>query len=136
MQLLDAGLWGMAGGAAIEVLQLYQAVKTNKNFPWNLQGELRLGLYVFCTGARLVLGIFVAVLLADVNPLGPAGAVTAGISAIKILEQLGRNSSLTNTAITGTAQETPPADDAKAAERSLSEHVELPPTVEMAADDD
>jgi hypothetical protein len=90
MTLLDACLWGMAGAGSVEVIDLYNVVKTNKNFPWQLKGELPLGLYVFCTVVRLALGAFAAVLCADGAHLSAAGAVAAGIAAPKILEELGR----------------------------------------------
>jgi len=53
MILLDAGLWGMTGAAAVEVMELYGAVKTNKVLPWQLKGEPALGVYLFCIVLRL-----------------------------------------------------------------------------------
>jgi len=47
MTLLDAGVWGMTGAAAVEVMELYGAVKANKVFPWMAEDELPLGVYLF-----------------------------------------------------------------------------------------
>jgi hypothetical protein len=89
--LLAACLWGLAGAAAIEVSELYTAIRSVKNFPWRCKGEVPLGPYLFSVVLRLGLGAFAAALCAKAGPLGPAGAVAAGIAAPKLLEQLGRH---------------------------------------------
>jgi hypothetical protein len=90
MTLLDACLWGLSGAGAIEVIELYSSIKTKKDFPWRLPGELPLELFLFCVVIRLALGVFAAVLCANGGRLSVAGAVAAGIAAPKVLEQLGR----------------------------------------------
>lgn len=90
MTLLAACLWGLAGAAAIEASELYAATRSVKNFPWRCSGEVPLGPYLFSVVLRLGLGAFAALICVKVGPLGPAGAVAAGIAAPKLLEQLGR----------------------------------------------
>jgi len=90
MTLLEACVWGVAGAGAVEVIELYNVVKTNKNFPWRLKGELPFGLYLFTVVVRIALGAFAAALCADGAHLSAAGAVAAGIAAPKLLEELGR----------------------------------------------
>ena len=136
MRLLDAGLWGMVGAAAVEVMQLYGVVKANKNFPWKLKGELPLGLYVFCTLVRLGIGAFVAVLFAAVNPLGPAGAVGAGIAAPKLLEQLGRHAIMSNVAPFESSQQAPSIVDITHAQSPSVESLEVTTLEGMTADED
>ena len=90
MTLLDACLWGMVGAGAIELIELYYVVKTKKNFPWRLKGELPLDLYLFCVVVRLALGAFAAALCVHGARVSAAAAVAAGIAAPKVLEELGR----------------------------------------------
>lgn len=90
MTLLDVCLWGMAGAGAVEVIELYKVVKTKKNFPWNLKGELSGHLFLFCVAVRLARGAFAAALCANGGRLSTAGAVAAGIAAPKVLEELGQ----------------------------------------------
>ena len=91
MMLLDACLWGAAGAGAIEVSELYGAMKRIKDLPWHQEGELSLGLYLFTVMLRVGLGAFAAALCATTGPLGTAGAVAAGIAAPKLLEELGHH---------------------------------------------
>jgi hypothetical protein len=92
MTLLTAFYWGLAGAGAVEASELYGAMRTVKNFPWRVTGELKFGPYLVTVLLRLVLGAFAAGLCAKAGPLGPASAVAAGIAAPKLLEELGRHS--------------------------------------------
>jgi len=112
MILLDAGLWGMAGAAAVEVMDLYGAIKTNKVFPWHLEDEPALGVYLFCIVLRLALGTFAGVVCATTGPLGVAGAVAAGVAAPKLLEELDRYAPRVNIASVRAPQALPVATDA------------------------
>lgn len=41
-----AALWGLAGAAAVEGLDLYQAIHRVKDFPWRKEGEARFPAYL------------------------------------------------------------------------------------------
>ena len=90
MTLLDACLAGLAGAGAIEVAELYSATRKVRNFPWRVEGECPLAVYLFSVVLRLALGAFAAWFCARTGPLDTAGAAAAGIAAPKLLEQLGR----------------------------------------------
>jgi hypothetical protein len=89
--LYVAGFWGLAGAGAIEVSELYGAIKVCRDFPWTRPGELKLNIYLVTVVLRLALGAFAAVVCAATGPLGGVGAVAAGIAAPKLLEELGRH---------------------------------------------
>jgi hypothetical protein len=89
MTLWIVCLWGLGGAGAIEVSELYAATRRVKNFPWRCPGEIPFGPFLFSVVLRLGLGAFAAIICAKAGPLGPAGAVAAGIAAPKLLEQLG-----------------------------------------------
>lgn len=92
MTFLAASFWGILGAFAVESSELYGAIRQVKDFPWRKEGELKLGPYIFTILLRMALGAFAAVLCAAAGPLGPAGAVAAGIAAPKMLEQFSRHS--------------------------------------------
>jgi hypothetical protein len=87
--LQDACLSGLAGAAAVEVAQLYQATRRVNDFPWRTKGEAKLPVYLFSVVLRLSLGVFAAWFCAQTGSLDVAGAVAAGVAAPKILDQLG-----------------------------------------------
>src|SRR5262250_3284183 len=91
MTLLTACYWGLAGAGAVEASELYGAIRRIKDFPWRVGGELKFGPYLITVLLRLALGAFAAGLCAKAGPLGPAGAVAAGVAAPKLLEELGRH---------------------------------------------
>jgi hypothetical protein len=92
MTLLTAFYWGLAGAGAVEASELYGAIRTVRDFPWRVSGELKFSPYLITVLLRLALGAFAAGLCAKAGPLGPAAAVAAGIAAPKLLEELGRHS--------------------------------------------
>ena len=81
---------GLAGAAAIEAVELYGATKKVKEFPWRVEGEARLTVYVFSVVIRLGLGVFAAWVCAMTGPPTFAGAAAAGIAAPTLLEQMRR----------------------------------------------
>lgn len=91
MTLTGVCLAGLAGAGAVEVSELYSAMRAAKEFPWRLPGEARLSVYLSSVVLRLALGVFAAWFCARTGPLDTAGAVAAGIAAPKLLEQLGRS---------------------------------------------
>jgi hypothetical protein len=91
MPLLEACLGGAAGAGAIEMSELYGAIRSTKDFPWRRAGEVPLRPYLFSVVLRLILGIVAAAICASAGPLGILGAVAAGIAAPKVLEEIGRH---------------------------------------------
>jgi hypothetical protein len=106
MTLLGACLGGLAGAGAIEVSELYGAIRSTKDFPWRHPGEVPLGPYLFSVILRLVLGAVAAALCATAGPLGTVGAVAAGIAAPKLREELGRHAPTAGAAPLAIAQAT------------------------------
>jgi hypothetical protein len=41
-----ACLWGLAGSAVVEALDLYRAIQRVKGFPWQMPNEIPLGPYL------------------------------------------------------------------------------------------
>lgn len=93
MTPLVACLGGLAGAGAIEISELYGAVRSIKDFPWRHEGEVPLGPYLFSVILRLALGVIAAAVCSFAGPLSAVGAVAAGIAAPKLLEELGRHAS-------------------------------------------
>jgi hypothetical protein len=91
MTLLAACLGGLSGACAVEISELYGAIRSVKGYPWKHPDEIPLGPYLVSVGLRLVLGMIAAALCAIAGPLGVLGAVAAGIAAPKLLEELGRH---------------------------------------------
>lgn len=89
-----ACLGGLAGAAAIEISELYNAIRSSKGFPWKRPGEAPLFPYLISVVLRLILGAVTAWLCSTAAPLGTPGAVLAGIAAPKLLEEFGRRSPL------------------------------------------
>jgi hypothetical protein len=109
MSLLAACLWGFGGAAAVELFDLYRAIRRTRTYPWRHPDEVSLGPYLLSVVIRIALGIIAAgVCSASSQIAGPAGAFAAGYAAPKLFEQLGR---LPNTErdseYTGRASEVP-----------------------------
>ena len=92
MALWVACLWGLAGSALVEALDLYQAIQRVKDFPWRLEGEVFLLPYVVSVVIRLGLGTGVAAAFgASAQIAGPLGALAVGVAAPKIVQQFRRD---------------------------------------------
>jgi hypothetical protein len=105
MSLLAACLGGVVGAGAIEISELYGAIRSAKDFPWRRAGEVPLGPYLFSVILRLILGIIAAAVCASAGPLGTLGAVAAGIAAPKLLEEIGRHAPVTGISSRAAPQE-------------------------------
>ena len=91
MSLLVACLWGFGGAAAVELFDLYKAIRRTRTYPWRHPDEVSLGPYLLSVLIRIALGILAAgVCSASSQVAGPAGAFAAGYAAPKLFEQLGR----------------------------------------------
>ena len=86
-----AALWGLAGAAAVEGLDLYQAIHKVKDFPWRKEGEARFAVYLTSVVIRLIVGASLAAAFgASTQIAGPLGGLVVGITAPKIVEQMMR----------------------------------------------
>jgi hypothetical protein len=91
MGLIAACLWGLSGAAAVELLDLYKAIKRTKGYPWRHADEVPLGPYLLSVVIRVALGVLAAGVCAASSQVGgPAGALAAGYAAPKLFEQLAR----------------------------------------------
>ncbi|MEU2587982.1 hypothetical protein ABZ612_34900 [Streptomyces avermitilis] len=89
MNWWEACLWGLAGSAAVEALELYRAIQRVKGFPWKMPGEIPLSPYVVAVIIRNGLGAGLAAAFGVSGQIaGPLGAIAVGVAAPKIVEQL------------------------------------------------
>ncbi|MFH9355045.1 hypothetical protein [Kitasatospora sp. NPDC017646] len=92
MSTWQACLWGLLGSALIEGWDLYTAIHSAGGFPWKKRGKIRLAPYLVAVVIRVGVGAALAAVYSASNQIeGPLAAVTVGIAAPKILEQLARN---------------------------------------------
>ena len=88
-----ACLWGLAGSAVVEALDLYRAIQRVKGFPWKMPNEIPLAPYLVAVTIRNGLGAALAAGFGSSGQIaGPLGALVVGIAAPKIVEQLLRQS--------------------------------------------
>ncbi|MGW2873127.1 hypothetical protein DR950_01755 [Kitasatospora xanthocidica] len=91
MATWQAGLWGLLGSGLIEGWDLYAAIHAARGFPWKRRDRLKLLPYLVAVAIRLGVGAALAAVYAASGQIaGAIGAVTVGIAAPKILEQLAR----------------------------------------------
>ena len=91
MGLIAACLWGMCGAAAVELLDLYKAIRRTKGWPWRHPDEVPLAPYLVSVVIRVALGVLAAAVCSASSQIaGPAGALAAGYAAPKLFEQLAR----------------------------------------------
>ncbi|MEV7445657.1 hypothetical protein AB0O22_31740 [Streptomyces sp. NPDC091204] len=91
MPVVEACLWGLLGAALIEGLDLYTAIHTTDGWPWRKKGEPAFAPYVVAVIIRLGVGMgLTAAFAASEQVAGALAAVTVGIAAPKILQQLAK----------------------------------------------
>lgn len=89
MEWWTACLWGLAGSAAVEALELYRAIQRVKGFPWKMPDEVPLAPYLVAVFIRNALGAGLAAAFGSSGQIaGPLGAIAVGVAAPKIVEQL------------------------------------------------
>ncbi|MFJ9846507.1 hypothetical protein ACIRYZ_39950 [Kitasatospora sp. NPDC101155] len=95
MSTWHAGLWGLLGSGLMEAWDLYAAIHAARGFPWKRRGRLALAPYLVAVAIRLGVGGGLAAAYAAGGQIaGAIGAVTVGIAAPKILEQLARRTTV------------------------------------------
>ena len=99
MTLIEAAVWGLFGGFAVEGLDLYGAVRRHGCWPWRVRGPREVGAagYFVTELFRLVIGGGLACALAESSQVTTAvGAVAVGIAPPLIVERLTRAIPLTD----------------------------------------
>jgi hypothetical protein len=89
----EAGLWGLAGGLAIELVDLYKLVRTDDGSYGLPTGGPDFWLaYAIAVAIRLVLGFVAAWSLLEADQLAsPLAALGVGAGATGFLEHAGRS---------------------------------------------
>jgi hypothetical protein len=91
---IEAGLWGLFGGFAVEGLELYGAVRRYGRWPWDSTGEpVEAGPagYAIAEVIRLLIGAGLAWAAAATGQVaGPLGALGVGVAAPFIIGQLAK----------------------------------------------
>ncbi|WP_405844604.1 hypothetical protein [Streptomyces sp. NBC_01518] len=91
MPVAEACLWGLLGAALIEGLDLYTAIHTTDGWPWKKKGQPAIAPYLTALVIRLGVGTgLTAAFAASQQVAGALAAVTVGIAAPKILQQLAK----------------------------------------------
>lgn len=93
MTWIDAALWGLFGGFAVEGLDLYGAVRRRGCWPWRARGPREVGVtgYFVAELFRLVVGSGLAWALARSGQITTAvGALAVGAAAPFLVERLTR----------------------------------------------
>jgi hypothetical protein len=101
MTWIEAALWGVGGGFAVEGLDLYGAVRRHGCWPWRARGPREVGAvgYFVAELVRLVIGSVLASALAESSQITTAfGALAVGVAAPLIVERLTRAIPLTDSA--------------------------------------
>lgn len=89
--MVEACLWGLLGAALIEGLDLYTAIHTTDGWPWKKKGQPAFAPYLAALVIRLGVGTgLTAAFAASQQVAGALAAVTVGIAAPKILQQLAK----------------------------------------------
>lgn len=115
MMWIEAALWGLGGGFAVEGLDLYGAVRREGCWPWRVRGPREVGAvgYLLAEVIRLVIGGILASALAESSQITTAfSALAVGVAAPLIVERLTRAIPLTDSvphAVPTTAGEWPAA---------------------------
>jgi hypothetical protein len=98
MTWIEAALWGMFGGFAVEGLDLYGAVRRRGCWPWRARGPQEVGAagYFVAELVRLVIGSGLALASVASSQVTTAfGALAVGVAAPLIVERLTRAIPLT-----------------------------------------
>jgi len=84
-------MWGAFGGFAVEAVQFYGAIRRTGAWPWNSPGEPSPGPLTASIIIRVGLGLGLAVAAGATDQIaGPIGAITVGVAAPFIVEQMVR----------------------------------------------
>ncbi|GAA1156289.1 hypothetical protein F4556_002479 [Kitasatospora gansuensis] len=117
MGLWEACLCGTGGAALVEAAGLYLAIHRVGGYPWQENGQLRIGPYLLAVAIRLGLGCGLALLLTTTGAGTPLRAAVAGMaSPVAVIALARRGSALpevagpTRAAGVGPESALPPAE--------------------------
>jgi hypothetical protein len=99
MTWIEAAVWGLFGGFAVEGLDLYGAVRRRGCWPWQARGPREVGAagYLVAELVRLLIGSGLACAFAESRQVTTAfGALAVGVAAPLIVERLTRAIPLTD----------------------------------------
>lgn len=99
MTWIEAALWGLFGGFAVEGLDLYGAVRRRGCWPWQARGPREVGAigYFVAELVRLAIGSGLAWALMESGQVTTAvGALAVGVAAPLVVERLARTIPLTD----------------------------------------
>jgi hypothetical protein len=103
---LEFAAWGGFGGLAVELAEFYGVLQRHKTWPWHLTGEPGRAIFLVAVAIRIVLGGGLAWGLGISGEVsGAIGAITTGVTAPLVLDQLGRRLSSRAESAPLTAQE-------------------------------
>jgi len=84
-------IWGLLGAFFVEALELVRAIQRVGGWPWDLPGEVGLGLYLTSVVIRLALGGGIAYAAGASGQVStPLGALAAGLASPLIIEKLSK----------------------------------------------
>lgn len=105
-------LWGIFGGFAVEGLEFATAVRRIGNWPWRDPAEVRPLPFIVSTVIRVGVGGGLAAAYGIQGQItGPVAAVTLGVAAPLLLDQMGKLSSTARLRRAQTGGEDGPGDD-------------------------
>jgi hypothetical protein len=118
VNVIDAALWGLLGGLAVDCTQLLAVMGRLGKLPWKVKNEPSLAFYVVAGVTRLIIGACVAAAAASqVN--GAFGAFMFGAAAPLVMERIAQFLPVSGTA-SSAAPDSPGA--APPAEEPIGEH--------------
>jgi hypothetical protein len=107
MTTWEYAIWGLFGGFAVEGLEFSGAIRRTGGWPWHQPDEPGLAPLAVSVVIRLVIGAGLAAAAGTTGQIsGPFGALTMGIAAPLLIEQLARQIPLVNSS--AGARATPP----------------------------
>jgi hypothetical protein len=107
MTTWEYALWGLFGGFAVDGLEFAGAIRRTGGWPWRQPEEPGLAPLAVSVVIRLVVGAGLAAAAGTTGQIsGPFGALTMGIAAPLLIEQLARQIPLVSS--NAVARATPP----------------------------
>lgn len=89
MPLWECALWGLAGAAAVEGAEIFNAIRRTYELPWRHKQGPAARPFLLSVVIRLGLGVLLATVLGASAQLGgPLGAFVSGLAAPMLIEKM------------------------------------------------
>ena len=89
MPLWECALWGLAGAAAVEGAEIFNAIRRTGELPWRHKQGPGAGAFLLSVVIRLGLGAVLATVLGASGQVGgPLGAFVTGLAAPMLIEKM------------------------------------------------